>query len=190
MDGPAERPFPDVPHRAPIFTRAVAPFLEEEFRRIGTASIPWALLRSFESDGTPHRPGDEPHPPRALAAGVVMTAAAVVLPAAALAIFVLSNRDMSGVGHDAASAGEHEALTSDFESIRRMTEGHPVYMSWDDPFSAPGLRQPFPLLYYLARSHLRPGRLRQEHRPRRRAAGGPDREEKDRLQHERPSAVP
>ena len=57
------------------------PFLEEEFRRIGTSSIPWALLRGFESDGTPHRPGGDPHPSRALAAGVVMTAAALaVLP--------------------------------------------------------------------------------------------------------------
>lgn len=46
------------------------PFLEEQFRRIGTSSIPYALLRGLESDETPHRPGDDPHPPRALAAGV------------------------------------------------------------------------------------------------------------------------
>ena len=195
------------------------PFLEEEFRRIGTSSIPWALLRGFESDGTPHRPGDDPHPPRALAAGVVMTAAAlavlpfvrgwwfpaavlalsgfcwslpmrhqtayhdyyvlfhvgvplvvfaaaaglrrlagdraaVVLSAAALAVFVLSSRDMSGVGHDAEAVREHETLTADFENIRRMTEGHPVYMSWDDPIPVPALGSPYPLMYYLARSRF------------------------------------
>ena len=169
------------------------PFLEEQFRRIGTLSIPWALLRGFESDGTPHRAGDDPHPPWALAAGVVMTAAAlavlpfvrgrfpaavlvlsgfcwslpmrhqtafhdyyvlfhvgvplvvfaaaaaglrrlagdraaVVLSAAALAVFVQSSRDMSGVGNSAEAAREDVALMSDFESIRRMTAGHPVYL--------------------------------------------------------------
>ena len=57
------------------------PFLEEQFRRLGTSSIPWALLRGFESSGTPHHPGASPHLPGALAAGVVMTAAALaVLP--------------------------------------------------------------------------------------------------------------
>ena len=61
---------------------------------------------------------------------------------------------MSGVGHGAEAAREYEALTSDFESIRRMTEGHPVYMSWDDPIPVSALRSPFSLFYYLARSHL------------------------------------
>ena len=194
------------------------PFLEEQFRRIGTASIPWALLRGFESDGTPHPAGDDPHPPRALAAGVVMTAAAlavlpfvggrfpagvlvlsgfcwslpmrhqtafhdyyvlfhvgvplvvfaagaaglrrlagdraaVALSAAALAIFVLSSRDMSGVGHDAEAAREDQALTSDFEIIRRMTAGRPVYMP--DGFSNPSLAgAPNAQCYFLARSVL------------------------------------
>ena len=204
------------------------PFLAEQLRRIGTSSIPWALLRGLESDGAPHRPGDEPHPPRALAAGVVMTAAAlavlpfvrgrfpaavlvlsgfcwslpmrnvtafhdyyvlfhvgvplvifgaaaaglrrltgdraaVVLSAAALAVFVLSSRDMSGVGHSAARAGERRALTSDFESIRRMTTGHPVYLPVQprDPSLA---GSPFAQNYFLAGSVLYPDFVR---RPRR-----------------------
>ena len=197
---------------------AWSPFLEEQLRRIGTSSIPWALLRGLESDGTPHRPGDDPHPPRALAAGVVMTAAAlavlpfvrgrfaatvlvlsgfcwslpmrnltafhdyyvlfhvgvplvvfaaaaaglcrlagdraaIVLSAAALAIFVLSSRDMGGVGHGAEDAGEKRALTSDFDSIRRMTAGHPVYLPvWFSDSSLAGT--PVALNYFLAGSFL------------------------------------
>ena len=191
------------------------PFLEEQFRRIGTSSIPWALLRG--SDGTPHRPGDDPHPPRALAVGVVMTAAAlavlpfvrgrfpaavlvlsgfcwslpmrhqtafhdyyvlfhvgvplvvfaaaasglrrlagdraaVVVLSAAVAIFVLSNREMSSVGHDAEAAREREAVTSDFESIRRMTAGHPVYLPSPSRIGGSAMA----VNYFLAGSFLYP----------------------------------
>ena len=177
-------------------TLAWRPFLEEQFRRLGTSSIPWALLRGLESSGTPHHPGASPHVPGSLTAGVVMTAAALaVLPfvrggrgrlpaavlvasgffwalpmrhetafhdyrvllhvgiplavfaaaasglrrlagdraaaglaAAALAIFVLSSWRMGGVGHDAEGAETQAALMSDFEVIRRMTAGQPVYL--------------------------------------------------------------
>ena len=200
------------------------PFLEEQFRRIGTSSIPWAVLRGFGSDGTPHRPGDDPHPPRALAAGVVMTAAAlavlpfvrgrfpaavlvlsgfcwslpmrhqtafhdyyvlfhvgvplvvfaaaasglrrlagdraaVVVLSAAVAIFVLSSREMSSVGHDAEAAREREAVTSDFESIRRMTEGHPVYMASPSRIGGSAMA----VNYFLAGSFLYPGFFRFPH---------------------------
>ena len=112
--------------------------------------------------------------------------AAVVLSAAALAVFVLSNRDMSGVGHDAEAAREHETLTSDFESIRRMTVGHPVYLPGDPLLAG----SPLAVNYFLAGSVLykrflqrpRPWRLRQEHRLRCRGRRRPARAEEDRLQ--------
>ena len=165
-------------------------FLEEEFRRIGTLSVPWffsaRLLPGFA-------PGAWLDPPGAVDFGVLMFAGALaVLPfarsplpvavlmlsgvawslpmrhqtafhdyyclyhigiplivfaaaasalrrlagdraaaglaAAALAVFVLSSRDMGGVGRGADEAQHQEALMSDFENIRRMTAGRPVYL--------------------------------------------------------------
>ena len=79
--------------------------------------------------------------------------AAVGLSAAALAIFVLSSHRMSGVGIDAETAATRDALTADFETIRRMTAGHPVYVPvWkmDPDFAG----SPRGLSYFLAGSVL------------------------------------
>lgn len=165
-------------------------FLEEEFRRIGTLSVPWVFSARLLPD---FAPGAWLDPPGAVAFGVLMFAgalavlpfarsplpvavlmlsgfawslpmhrqtafhdyyvlyhigiplvvfaaaasalrrragdrAAVGLSVAALVVFVLSSRDMSGVGHDADGAQNQAALMSDFEAIRRTTAGHPVYL--------------------------------------------------------------
>ena len=79
--------------------------------------------------------------------------AAVGLSAAALAVFVLSSHDMSGVGHDAESAENKAALMADFENIRRMTAGQPVYLPhWAGSPQLGG--SPFATHYYLAGSVL------------------------------------
>ena len=79
--------------------------------------------------------------------------AAVGLSAAALAIFVLSSHRMSGVSVDAETAATRDALMADFETIRRMTAGHPVYVPvWkmDPDFAG----SPRGLSYFLAGSVL------------------------------------
>ena len=79
--------------------------------------------------------------------------AVVGLSAAALALFVLSSHRMSGVGIDAETAATRDALTADFETIRRMTAGHPVYVPvWkmDPDFAG----SPRGLSYFLAGSVL------------------------------------
>ena len=79
--------------------------------------------------------------------------AAVGLSAAALAIFVLSSHRMSGMSVDAETAATRDALMADFETIRRMTAGHPVYVPvWvgTPEFAGP----PVAVAYYLAGSVL------------------------------------
>ena len=79
--------------------------------------------------------------------------AVVGLSVAALALFVLSSHRMSGVGIDAETAATRDALTADFETIRRMTAGHPVYVPvWkmDPDFAG----SPRGLSYFLAGSVL------------------------------------
>ena len=79
--------------------------------------------------------------------------AVVGLSVAALALFVLSSHRMSGVGVDAETAETRDALMSDFETIRRMTAGHPVYVPvWkvDPEFAG----SPRALSYYLSGSIL------------------------------------
>ena len=79
--------------------------------------------------------------------------AAAGLCAVALGIFVLSSKDMSGVSHDAESAANEAALMSDFESIRRMTAGQPVYLPvWTGTPSFAG--SPYAVNYFLAGSVL------------------------------------
>ena len=77
--------------------------------------------------------------------------AIVGLSVAALALFVLSSHRMSGVGVDAETAETRDALMSDFQTIRRMTAGHPVYVPvW---VGSPGFAgSPVALAYYLAGS--------------------------------------
>ena len=77
--------------------------------------------------------------------------AVVGLSVAALAVFVLSSHRMSDVGVDAETAETRDALMSDFETIRRMTAGHPVYVPvWkvDPEFAG----SPLALAYYLSGS--------------------------------------
>ena len=165
-------------------------FLEEEFRRIGTLSVPWVFSARLLPD---FAPGDWLDPPGAVDFGILMFAGALaVLPfarsplpvavlmlsgvawslplrhqtafhdyyclyyigiplvvfaaaasvlrrlagdraaaglaVAALAVFVLSSWSMGGVGRGADEAQHQEALMSDFENIRRMTAGRPVYL--------------------------------------------------------------
>ena len=188
-------------------------FLEEEFRRIGTLSVPWVFSARLLPD---FAPGAWLDPPGAVDFGILMFAGALaVLPfarsplpvavlmlsgfawslpmrhstafhdfyclyhigiplvvfaaaasalrrlagdraaaglaAAALAVFVLSSRDMGGVGRGADEAQHQEALMSDFENIRRMTAGRPVYLpttTFDPEFGG----APFATAYYLAGS--------------------------------------
>ena len=165
-------------------------FLEEEFRRIGTLSVPWFFSARLLPD---FAPGDWLDPPGAVDFGILMFAgalavlpfarsplpvavlmlsgvawslplrhqtafhdyyclyyigiplvvfaaaasvlrrlagdrAAVGLAVAALAVFALSSWSMGGVGRGADEAQHQEALISDFENIRRMTAGRPVYL--------------------------------------------------------------